>query len=795
MTGSLPHWLEQILGVDTTAAGEGTAWGLDHSWAWPSWLLLLFIAGSVLLIGTLYWLESGSAGRTARLLLAGLRLSAIGLLLLMIAEWVLTLHRTGLPFVVVLVDDSQSMGIVDRYDDEKLRAQLADRLKKQGYTEASRASLAKTLMLEDNSRLLNYLAENYKLKLYFVSESARPQASTTAEAAKAIREFEPTGETSRLGHGLRAVLNDLRGAPPAAMIFLTDGVTTEGETLAEAATYARRRGVPLFTIGLGSEAAAKDLELSELLVDEVVFVDDVINFEFTLSAPGYSNRSVTVTVKEQDGAEPLASRTVDVGASGQPQKVRLPYRPTKVGDFTFVIEVERLPEEIRHDNNRLTQSVSVRDEPIRVLLVQETPSYEFRFLREMLMRDKTIRLHYVLQSADVEFVDRTRQGEPLSLGVFPVRREELFQYDVVVFGDVNPALLSRTALENLAAFVQEKGGGVIFVAGPEHMPLGYRNTPLADVLPIDITAASVPPPDTLDKEFRIEPTDLGFSKPQMQLGDTLAETTEIWNKLPGVRWLLEAPRLKSAAQVLAEHSTRLTADGRKLPVFIYQIAGAGKVLFHATDETYLWRGRVGDKHFARYWVQAIRYLSRAKLAGKDKVARLVTDRTRYRRGEPVRFQLRFLDERLVPAEDRGVTIMFEREGQTRRPLSLARHTSNPAVFEGQATKLSEGRYHAWVVDPVLAGEPATDFQVLPAAGETERSQMDITELTRAAAETRGKFYRFTSAHRLLDDLPEGRPVPIESLPSTPLWNKWPLLLLFLALLTSEWILRKRKGML
>ena len=36
----------------------------------------------------------------------------------------------------------------------------------------------------------------------------------------------------------------------------------EGETLADAAQYARRKGVPLYTVALGSEKATRDLVLS-----------------------------------------------------------------------------------------------------------------------------------------------------------------------------------------------------------------------------------------------------------------------------------------------------------------------------------------------------------------------------------------------------------------------------------------------------------------------------------------------------------------------------------------------------
>ena len=97
--------------------------------------------------------------------------------------------------------------------------------------------------------------------------------------------------------------------------------------------------------------------------------------------------------------------------------------------------------------------------------------------------------------------------------------------------------------------------------------------------------------------------------------------------------------------------------------------------------------------------------------------------------------------------------------------------------------------------PALRGQaPATDFTVAPPASEFAQIRIDAAEMRRAAHETGGRFYTFESADRLLRDLPPGRQVPIESLPPLPLWNKWPLLMLFLGLLIAEWILRKRRGM-
>ena len=90
--------------------------------------------------------------------------------------------------------------------------------------------------------------------------------------------------------------------------------------------------------------------------------------------------------------------------------------------------------------------------------------------------------------------------------------------------------------------------------------------------------------------------------------------------------------------------------------------------------------------------------------------------------------------------------------------------------------------------------PAVDFIVAPPPGEFAHVRMDEAALREAAKLTGGRYYDFQTAGKLLRDLPPGRQVPVETLPPIPLWNKWPLVLLFLVLLIGEWLLRKRGGM-
>ena len=376
--------------------------------------------------------------------------------------------------------------------------------------------------------------------------------------------------------------------------------------------------------------------------------------------------------------------------------------------------------------------------------------------------------------------------------------KSLFSYDVVILGDVNPSLLSPTALTNLAEFVDQPGKGrsLVLMAGPKFMPQAFRDTPLARLMPFELSSVRYPDASKpLTDGFVVQPTDLGLATPAMQLGDTPEETRAIWQNLPPLYWMIEIADLKPAARVLAVNPSRMGPDGKPLPVIILQYVGAGKVLFQATDETYRWRRRAGDVYLARYWVQMIRYLSRSKLSGGDNSARLTSDRREYRAGEPVRVQVRFMDERLAPPEDNGVTVVLQHQGQKTQQVQLRRAEAGRGVFEGLLQNLPEGAYHAWIAVPTLKGEEAAaDFVVAPPQGELAQVQAEIGEMRGAAKATKGLFYTPADADQLPADLPEGRQIPIENLPPMPLWNTWPVLLMFLMLLIGEWLLRKRGGM-
>jgi hypothetical protein len=804
MKDRLVQFAEWIFGGRSPGAGEGIESTLDHSWPWPQWVTLLVLVACAMYVIFIYARERTTAGGAAKALLAACRLALLSLAVFMMYGWVMRPFRTDLPDLVIAVDATQSMQVVDQYEDRGEQDALASRARAAGFSEASRINLAKSLLLENDAALLHALASRYNLKLYVIGQSAQVQPGGAPDWVESLRELPADQPASLLGKNVREVLESQRGRPTAAVILLTDGITTEGRTIGDVAEYAHRKDVSLFTVALGSDKVARDLRLSDLLVEEVVFANDLVNFDFKLTGAGYAGRQAEVRLREKERDTILARKSVTVGPDGKPERVRLPFRPTKVGTFEYVVEVVPLEGEINKGNNAEERTVAVKDESIKVLLVQAYPNYEFRYLKTLLGRGlkggssepgaKAIQLTTVLQDADLGFAE----ADETAIRVFPVRREELFAYDVIIFGDVNPSFLSLSVMTNVADFVKERGGGVVFISGPRFTPLAYRNTPLADLVPIDLATASVPEPGrTITQPFFMRPTRLGQdSSPQMQLGDTPEQTAAIWQRLPGLYWMLEAPDVKPAARILAEHPARTGTDGRNLPIIAMQFVGNGKVIFHATDETWRWRWRVGDALLARYWVQTIRYLSRTKLLGQDRSAEVVSDREEYRRGETVHLRVRFFDDRNAPPQDDGVTLVLEQEGGRKRRIVLRRDSASRGVFEGAIAGLAEGRYDAWIATPALEGKPpSARFAVAAPPGEQARLETDTQDLKRAAERSLGRFYTFHTADRLLRDLPRGKEVPIESLPPVSIWNSWKLAMLFVGLLAVEWLLRKRAGLL
>ncbi len=815
---TLKQLLEWYLGVPPSDPGQGTAWNFLWRSPWPGWLpdwaVLLLLAVLAAYVVVIYSKDASALSWKTRFGLISLRLLVLAMVLFFLSELKLSVDRTGLPVIVVLWDDSESMNFEDQYRNEDTALAVKRLLEAGEFTEATRFNLAKSLLTNNEGEFLKALLERHKLRIYRFSDNTVPvtledreellKSDDVDELLPVLAGLKAEGELTRPGPAVQKVLDDLRGTPPSAIILLSDGITStsDAEKLTTIAETARNKLVPIYTVAIGSEEPTRDLQIYGLLAEDFAFVNDPIAFTAKLKSYGFKDREIKVRLKQKGSDKILAEQTLKAGGDGEAVNVEISYAPPEKGEFEYILEIPLDSEETNANNNAtLPQLVTVSQDPVRVLLADSMPRYEFRYLKHLLERESlregnsTLKLDVVLQDADLEY----SQEDETALEHFPVQLSNTeagaskTKYDVIILGDVNPAYLSPVVFENIMKFVRDDGGGLIMVAGRRFNPLAYRDTPLETLLPIELSGARAPSAEmTITDPFPPSLTLEGRKSSSIfRFAESESESLKIWKELPPLYWLFEAPELKPGAVSFVEHPIKSGPDGN-LPVICMHRYGAGKVMFHATDELWRWRFRRGDIYYGRYWIQAIRYLSRSQMLGKDRGAKLSTDREIYQKGDTVNLRLRFLDESLVPLEKDGVTVMVERRGDTQQAVQLTKLPQDSAVFEGQINRAAEGAYHAWVARPSFQeAPPSEDFLVESQSRELAKRSLDRAELAQTAETTRGQMIPLEQAEDLPSIIPPGQPVPLETQEPISLWNRPEFLVLFALFLSAEWLWRKR----
>lgn len=239
-----------------------------------------------------------------------------------------------------------------------------------------------------------------------------------------------------LGDVLASALARSAGEPVSTVVALTDGANNTGSEPLAAARKLHDRGVRLVTVGVGLPAP-DDASLRNLVVPEMVFANDVVLLRVQCQATGYENRSATLVAK-LDGDE-VARRTVSL--TGQAQFEELSFKASSMGGgHELEVMLNPLPGEATTENNILRRNLRVLDDKIRVLYIEGSPRWEYRYIRAVLKREPRIEVQFINIEGDKELARASAEH----LGRFPESETQAFQYDLVILGDVRAATFTPT---------------------------------------------------------------------------------------------------------------------------------------------------------------------------------------------------------------------------------------------------------------------------------------------------------------------------------------------------------------
>ena len=583
-----------------------------------------------------------------------------------------------------------------------------------------------------------------------------------------------------------------------AVVLLTDGRHNSGESPVQVARILGGQSIPIHAVGFGARREPPDLALLDVEHPDLVFHNDRVRGTLLIKDQMPAGQQFVAQIgygedilwQEQLTTQDVRVRRVEFDFAIDELVERLggnfdPDVKHHALPLTLQTVISPLAGETETSNNEMEFRFSAIIQSYRILLIDGRSRWETRYLRNVFERDDQWQIDTILVGPASEQTTLPRGDGP---DRFPNDRGALFQYDLIVLGDVPTEVFAENELQWIREFVENRGGGLIFIDGSRgHLDLP-EDHPLASLLPVTRSDA---PLTTFPSQLQL--TTLGERRNALTLAPSTEANRDLWQKLP-------APRSMVSAEALPDTETLVeTVVGEKtLPAMVTRTFGAGRVFYSAIDETWRWRYKAADTYHQRFWNQLAQWVMPRPYAVSDEYVALDTGPPTYANGDTVdiRVQLRGVDGR--PATEATVDAVLWQEGQIVSTVTLDPDESGSGVYRGRTGQLAEGHYEVSVRASGFSHEALrarTRFVVQPPENrELELIACNDDLLEEMARSSGGRFLReeqFGELVDLLTPLSSGRLIESDTL----LWQSYWWFAAIILLLTIEWLLRKRAGLL
>lgn len=665
----------------------------------------------------------------------------------------------------------------------------------------------------DRSRSMSLAADNHTRYDQLLRVLESDQADLNALGESHIVEWmdlEGPLAGSQLRHPPTAERTDLLGAleraremgggkPLAGIVLITDGADNAAladlsrEELSEGATARLRRlEAPVNAVDVTALQEFKDVAVREVLSDEFAFLHNTLEIEVVITATGFGDVTVPVTLQRENDL--LATQEVAVKA-GQPATVRFKTKPDTIGEFVYSVNIPTLAGDAVEANNQRSFVIQVIRDKIRVLHVAGRPSWDERFLRQHLKENPNVDLvsFFILRTPTD---DDTVSEKELSLIPFPVNKlftTELRSFDVIIFQnfDHRPYNMAQY-LPNIRDAVRH-GLGFVMIGGDQTLGVGYQGTPLDEILPVRLDHSGV-----RHGEVVPQPTAAGLRHPVTDLTLGSGDNAKLWGRLPPWTEVNITGGLMPNATALVEASSMQTPSGAPLPLVAVTEAGEGRAMAIASASMWRWRfsshrnGRISERAYHRFWSSALRWLVRDPEHSR---VRVLPEKRRFDVGEPVKVAFKVLGQDYQPVPFARLRVQLESaEGTSIRIDDLV--TSESGVGHLEYADLDTGAYKLSAdanVQGEEVGKGRAVFVVESTSVELKAGAPRPQLLQNIAQATGGAYLELKPGFWKNLKVVDPDVVEVSRRRNIELWDNGWALALGVLLLAGEWAMRRRRG--
>lgn len=718
---------------------------IEISFSAPVVVVVLLVLAAGILAWFFYRSTLPLVTRPLRWLLGILRGLALAFLLALLCAPLLRLiHVTRHPPVIaILADRSASMSITDR--------------------DGSRADAMMRLLRGDIPASIPGGAD---VRYWTFGVGMSPPRNTPPDSVTCTDELT---DIAGAIHGLARLREQMN---LQAAVLLTDGVYTVGDNPYHDAGLP---GIPLFTIGIGDTAEQRDVLISRVAANDLVFAGTPAPVDVMVKSSGFTGERAEVVLTE--GKRVLSREQVMLPAGTTETPVQLGYTPDTEGIHRYAVTVSPRAGELTSANNTRSFTVRVLRSTLRIFLLAGGPGPDLTVLRQTLSEDPRLSVTVRTQKSGGGYYE----------GALP--RSLLDTADCLVTVGMPTADTPGDLLALMRDVISTRQLALLFIDGK-----GVDRSRIGGMAPsLPVTAET---PSRQEQEVEFVPATTQLSHPI--LAPDPAGGSAPWGRMPPLfssqtvyrlregSTQLGAPRLHNVLLPQPLMACRALAGARSLAILGYGI-WRWRLMAQAGGET--------AQFFPTFLGAAVSWLT-SRDEGKN--VRVVPEKEVFARGERIAFAGQVYAPGARPVD----------YAQLRVTVTGADHS-----VETELRSLGSGRY-AGGIDGLAQGEYAftsaasaggtslgTDAGTFTVGGlnlEYLETRMNAELLQQLAYRTGGRYFTPGMAgglRRALDSL--GTLVPREERSAQAIeLPHWPAFLaLLIVLFAAEWIIRKRSGML
>ena len=628
------------------------------------------------------------------------------------------------------------------------------------------------------------LGPDLDLKFYrFDSKLTEPKAGELVEEAK------PEGRGTWLGSMMQEAQKRTENTSRhvSRLIVVSDFANNNGTDPLEAARRLKGKDVPVVTVGLGTENAGavhRDVKVRDIVAGPTVFVKNRLAVRGNIVARGYAGKTLEVDLLVEGQGAPVATTRIKVPEGNDVIPITgLTYTPQTPGEKQLTIRVAKQEGELVVSNNSISSFITVLSGGLNVLFLQGSNfTWDYRFLMRAIERSPDIQVEgWVIR--------RPAEGEKSEIddSYFAPQR-----FNVYVLSDL-PADFLSPKQQKLLADAVKAGAGFMMLGGRSSFGAGgWAGTPIEDILPTFVHPGDgeLEPPGGL----KFVPNDQELDNYVLQVGGTRAETKRIWEGLPPIQGSNRFGERKASAKILAT-SPAPQAE----PLMLSMETGKSRTIAYGGD-TWVWarsseEGRLAHR---KLWRQIIFWLSH-KENDSDNHVKLNLEPRRIAVGEKIEVSASARDAKGIAIPNVQYETKVEREEPNPSPDPVDLYDQGEewrGVIYATEKRAQPGNYVVSTIarrDGQKIGEDKARFLVYEDDRELENPSADLKLAREIAQITGGELITPERLGGYLKGIDRSVFTEHVSQAEIKVWDNWPFLLLFTALLTVEWWLRKRHG--